>query len=270
MTRRILAAIAALGAIAAVTIGSLTARADVAQTNSTFEPLTPARILDTRTSGALGADSQIDLQVVGQGGVPAGATAVVVNLTVTEPDASSYLTLWPTGEPRPEASNINFVAGRTIANLVTVKLSADGRLTIYNFAGSVHVLVDVNGYYHSTLLGTGGSLPAMRSGGGAPAGSVGNVGDYYQDLLTGRLYGPKNVNGWAEAPNPGLAGYEIVSNNAPGNVLPRVAQCSKGKKPIGGGTSGALTVGQTVVQSFPVEGGWSGNTAVTYAVCVFA
>src|SRR5262249_59435927 len=69
---------------------------------SLYFPLVPARVLDTRSgNGApvapLGAGASLDLQVTGRGGVPAGATAVVLNVTVTNPTAQSFLTAWPTG-----------------------------------------------------------------------------------------------------------------------------------------------------------------------------
>jgi hypothetical protein len=86
--------------------------------------------------------------VAGAGGVPADATAVVLNLAVTSPTAASYLTVWPAGESRPfPASSINFVAGQTIANEVSAKLGTGGQVRIYNLFGSVHVIADVIGYY---------------------------------------------------------------------------------------------------------------------------
>lgn len=117
---------------------------------SLFHPLAPARILDTRQPGfaALGANATLDLQVTGAGGVPpAGVAAVAVNVTVAGPTAHSFLTVFPTAEPKPNASNLNFVAGQIVANLVVAKLGAGGRLTIYNLAGSTHVIVDVAGWF---------------------------------------------------------------------------------------------------------------------------
>lgn len=262
MRARGVVAIAAVTGLGGLLLGSFAARAQSSITNSTFEPLSPARILDTRDAGQpLGTDAQIDVQVVGQGGLPANATAVVLNLTVTEPDASSFLTLWPAGELRPQASNINFVAGRTIANLVTVKLSADGRISIYNFNGNTHVVVDVNGYYHPAVLGAPG--PVMRSGSGPPGANVGNSGDFYLDTAASRVYGPKNGSTWPAAGNPGLAGYEIVS---PGTgTVPRVATCPAGKRVIGGGGLPSIT------QSYPVgNNAWATNGTTTYAICVTA
>ncbi|HET7722878.1 MAG TPA: hypothetical protein VFK43_23115, partial [Acidimicrobiales bacterium] len=116
-------------------------------------PLPPARVLDTREgNGApvakMAPNSSLDLQVTGRGGVPAaGVSAVVLNVTVTEPSALSFLTAWPTGEARPLASNLNFTAGQTVPNLVVVKVGAGGKVSLYNYAGTTHVIADVSGWY---------------------------------------------------------------------------------------------------------------------------
>ncbi|MGE0877890.1 MAG: hypothetical protein AB7L13_12785 [Acidimicrobiia bacterium] len=122
-----------------------------------FVALAPARILDTRfgigaTATPLEPNSSLDLQVIDRGGVPSDATAVVINITVEGPTEQSYLTAWPRGADRPTASNLNWVAGRTIANLATVKIGDAGQVSFYNFAGTVNVIADVAGYYHSVNL----------------------------------------------------------------------------------------------------------------------
>jgi hypothetical protein len=117
---------------------------------SLYHPVTPARILDTRRPGfaALGANATLDLQVTGAGGVPpAGVAAVALNVTVAGPTAPSFLTVFPTGDAKPNASNLNFVAGQVVANLVIAKLGGGGRLTFFNLAGSTHVIVDVAGWF---------------------------------------------------------------------------------------------------------------------------
>ena len=83
----------------------------------------------------------------GATGVPADAEAVVVNVTVTGPTGSGYLTAYPTGTSRPQASNLNFLPGQTVANLATVKVGAGGAVTLFNSFGSTDVVVDVVGYY---------------------------------------------------------------------------------------------------------------------------
>ena len=120
---------------------------------SGFTALPPQRILDTRSgNGApvarLGADAAMVLQVTGRGGVPvAGVSAVVLNVTVTEPTALSFLTVWPAGEAKPLASNLNYEANKTVANLVVVKVGAGGQINLYNLAGTAHVVADVAGWY---------------------------------------------------------------------------------------------------------------------------
>ena len=118
-----------------------------------FTPLAGSRILDSRVgiggyTSAWGAGESREVLVTEVGGVPsAGVTAVVLNVTATSPSASSHVTVWPAGEPQPTASNLNFVAGQTVPNLVVVKVGADGKVALYNNAGDVHLIADVVGYY---------------------------------------------------------------------------------------------------------------------------
>ena len=131
-----------------------------------YHPLPPARICDTRTGGtrvgcatgatlAAGAESLV-VQAEGNGGIPdSGVTAVVVNVTVTDTSASSHLTLYPDGESEPTASNLNWTAGQTDPNLVTVGLSGTGAFDATNFGGSADVIIDVEGYYAPGDAGAG-------------------------------------------------------------------------------------------------------------------
>ena len=79
--------------------------------------------------------------------MPATASAVVVNVTATEPTADSYLTVWPSDEVRPTASNLNMAPGDTVPNLAVVPLALDCTVSIYNHGGTSHVIVDVVGWY---------------------------------------------------------------------------------------------------------------------------
>lgn len=124
-----------------------------------YNALPPARILDSRNgtggfSTPWGTGVSRDVGVTGVGGVPVGATAAVVNLTVTQPSAGSHLTLWPTGQAKPTASNINFGNGQTLANLAVVKLGAGGKMSVFNNSGSVHVILDVVGYFSTNAADT--------------------------------------------------------------------------------------------------------------------
>ena len=91
----------------------------------------------------------VRLQVAGQGGVPtSGASAVALNVTAVSPTAAGYLIVYGSSDTRPTASNLNFVRGQTIPNLVLSRIGADGTVLLYNgSAGSVHLVVDVSGYY---------------------------------------------------------------------------------------------------------------------------
>src|SRR5205085_999612 len=72
----------------------------------------------------------------------------VLNVTVATPQSSGYATVYPSGVARPGTSSLNFPPQRTVANLVTVKLGADGKVNVYNgSAGSVRLVADVFGYY---------------------------------------------------------------------------------------------------------------------------
>jgi len=80
-------------------------------------------------------------------GLPAGVTAVALNVTVTNPSAGGHLTVYPFGQSRPTASNLNFAARQTIANRVVVPVGSGGRVTFFNSAGTVDVVADLVGYY---------------------------------------------------------------------------------------------------------------------------
>lgn len=126
--------------------------------------LEPTRLLDTRSghgqaaAGTVGPGGTIKLDVTGVGELPAtGVAAVVLNVTATEPTANSYVTVFPTGEARPLASNLNVVPGDTVPNRVVVPVGADGTVSFYNNAGNTHLIADVGGYYTDASVQEGGS-----------------------------------------------------------------------------------------------------------------
>ncbi|WP_405360641.1 PKD domain-containing protein [Kitasatospora sp. NBC_00085] len=148
--------------------------------NQWYQPVTPARLMDTRSTNApLGPDSSRRLKVAGVGGVPADATSVVLNVTSTESTANSYFTVHPAGSPLPvNGSNLNTVPGRDIPNQVVVPVGGDGSVDIYNHAGSAHAIVDVFGYYSPNARGrftpvVPSRLLDSRDGGGAKFGPGG-------------------------------------------------------------------------------------------------
>ncbi len=120
---------------------------------ASFVSLFPSRIVDTRNgtggfSSPLGAAASMSVTVAGHGGVPATLVkAVIINVTVANPTTASDLVIWPHGATMPTASDLNFVGGQTVPNLVVVKLSALGAIDIFNAFGTTNVIVDVVGYY---------------------------------------------------------------------------------------------------------------------------
>jgi hypothetical protein len=140
------------GADVIVDVNGYYTDATVSGTTGTYNALVPARILDTRDgtggiSGLRAAGSTVDVQVTGQGAVPAaGVSAVILNVTVTQPSALGYLTLFPAATARPLASDLNYANGETRPNLVVVKVGAGGKVGLFTSA-STHVIIDVAGWY---------------------------------------------------------------------------------------------------------------------------
>lgn len=169
LTRKSLAVVgaAALVLVGLPGVGHTAPAAAITQVGDYF-PVTPSRILDTREgNGApkhtVGADQTLTLQVAGRGGVPStGVSAVVLNVTVANTSSASFMTVYPTGISRPNASNLNITKGWVGANSVTVKLGTGGAVNLYNQAGTLDVIADVTGYYAATdgigAAGTGGEM----------------------------------------------------------------------------------------------------------------
>ena len=149
--------------------------------STSFTPLTPARVLDTRSGvgapkAAVAAGGTLSLKVAGVGGVPAtGVGAVVLNVTVTQPTAAGHVIVWPAGVARPVTSNLNFVKAQTVPNLVVVKVGSGGYVDLYNSSGSTQLIADVMGWFPEGSDFTGvppARLLDTRSGVGAPQGPL--------------------------------------------------------------------------------------------------
>jgi hypothetical protein len=146
-----------------------------------FTGLAPTRVLDTRVGTGvpavkLGAGQSLTLPVPG---LPAGVSVVALNVAVTNATAASFLTVYPGGGSRPSAgSNLNFVAGQTIPNMVVVPLGPGNTVTFYNHSGTVDVVADLVGTFApGTGEGFTGTAPTRvldtRVGAGAPQAKLG-------------------------------------------------------------------------------------------------
>jgi len=121
-----------------------------------FFALAPCRVVDTRgfvsTNGGpvVPQGGQRDFAIRGNCGVPANAAAVSMNVTAVSATTSSFLTIWPAGSPRPVVSAINFTQNDpSLGNGAIVALGPAGSpdLSVFNCCGSVHVIIDITGYF---------------------------------------------------------------------------------------------------------------------------
>jgi Protein of unknown function (DUF1501) len=166
-----------------------------------FTPVPPARLFDTRTGegirqGKIPSQTVVPVQVAGQKGVPpTGASAVVMNLTVTETESPGWMRATPSGQAAANTSNVNFFAGNTVPNLVICKIGPDGLVNIDGFGNGAHVLGDVFGYFGGTgsLMRTVAPKRMLdtREGLGAPKEQVG--ADPIQLSIGGLSIFPRNA-----------------------------------------------------------------------------
>jgi len=140
---------------AGIAMANLAAGALTSIPTVNFYTLSPCRVFDTRqvtgpTAGAaLTCGGDRDFTIVGWAcGVPSGAKAVSLNVTVTQPSAAGNLRLFASGAPAPLVSSLNYVAGQTRANNAIAPLSSAGQMAVRcSPSGTAHVIVDVNGYF---------------------------------------------------------------------------------------------------------------------------
>lgn len=156
-TRPLLLALLAV-LVAAVGAVALPGPVAAAAGDANIVPLVPARLLETRTSpglstidgrhlrtGRVAAGGIYELDVTGRGGVADDAVAVMLNVTAVRPDGKGFITVFPCTPRVPNSSNVNYVAGDIAPNSVVAKLSEDGRVCLYTYAGT-DMIVDVTGY----------------------------------------------------------------------------------------------------------------------------
>lgn len=119
-----------------------------------YYTLAPCRLIDTRTpqnGPALVSGITQIFTLNGACGIPADATALALNVTVTQSTGGGFLILFP-GDFLlvPNTSTINFQAGQTRANNAVVSMAGDGTLAVrptVTGGGAVHVILDVVGYF---------------------------------------------------------------------------------------------------------------------------
>jgi hypothetical protein len=127
----------------------------------------PRRLLETRSTGttfdgqyqnigARGAGASTQLRVAGRAGIPANASSVILNVTATQGASPGFVTVYPKGVTRPNASNVNFPPGQSVANLVVANIGDGGNVCLYTHKPT-HLVVDVAGYFTGPASATTGN-----------------------------------------------------------------------------------------------------------------
>ena len=213
---RVVAAVVGIAALAGG--GVLLAAPSDPATAEAFHILPATRLVDTRPGSQVGPrgtplGSAETLKVV-VAGVPDDATAININITVTDGTGGSFLTLYPTGAVRPETSTVNWVSAAPVANAATVQLGVGQSFMAYNSTGTVNVVIDLLGYYAPTPMSQGPAGSQGTPGSVGPQGPVGSQG-------TPGSVGPQGPVGSQGPPGSvGPAAYFYASNTSPESVLP--------------------------------------------------
>ncbi|MDX3533524.1 PKD domain-containing protein [Streptomyces sp. MB09-01] len=227
---------------------------------SDFTPYAPTRLLDTRdgtgaVKGKVAPYGSARVKVGGNGAIPAGVTAVVLNITVTNTTAAGHITAFAEGTTRPTTSNVNFKAGQTVPNLVIVPVGKNGYVELANRGSqSVDLIADVTGYFSSTE--SSGYTPVTpsrfvdtREGLGTVKGQLGGRKTFSTQI--GGLRGvPQGITAVAlnvTVTNPKEAGHLSVFPS--GGATPTASNLN-------------FTPGQTVANSVIVPVGTDGKISV--------
>jgi hypothetical protein len=136
--------------------------------DGSFHTISPTRFYDSRTDGPrtkLVAGETRTVPIAGRFGVGSAIQlkAVAVNVTVDDPTAASFVSVFPTGVGVPNVSTVNFQPGRSVPNMVIVDVGVDGNIQVYNGGGQSHVILDVVGWFSSASGPAGGGLYAFDS-----------------------------------------------------------------------------------------------------------
>jgi hypothetical protein len=146
---------------------AVTADAAPANTDTTFVPVTPCRLVDTRPgdpnvgpqSTPIPQNDPVTFTACGTGDggsvcdLPVSATAISTNTTTVNATAFSFVTLYPADAALPRTSNLNLAPGQAATpNAVTTPLSPTGQFNVFNRNGTVDVIIDINGYYRQNRI----------------------------------------------------------------------------------------------------------------------
>ncbi|APU43098.1 MULTISPECIES: PKD domain-containing protein [unclassified Streptomyces] len=227
---------------------------------SDFTPYAPTRLLDTRNGtgalqGMVQPYSSTRVKVGGNGGIPAGVTAVVLNVTVTNTSSDGHITAFPEGTQRPTTSNVNYKAGQSVPNLVIVPVGKNGYVEIANRGGMpVDLIADVTGFFSKTASSgytpiTPARFVDTRKGLGTALGQLGGR-KTFSTQISGLRGVPQGISAVAlnvTVTNPKEAGHLSVFPG--GSATPTASNLN-------------FTAGQTIANSVIVPVGQDGKISV--------
>ena len=206
---------------------------------SEYVPLTPTRIIDTRSTSLIGsvtgpvaADSTTAIQIAGNttSGIDiptAAVTAVAISLTEVDSTSNGFLTAYPDQTPQPLTSTVNYGISAAVTNNAIVPVGADGKIDIYNSSsGTAQFLIDVTGYYTTNTntgnastyvpLATPTRILDTRNAIGAPKAQIAAG-----SALTLQIAG--NTTGGADIPATGVTAVAVnltaVDSTAGGQLI---------------------------------------------------
>ncbi|WP_030244582.1 PKD domain-containing protein [Streptomyces sp. NRRL S-350] len=234
----------------------------VVTSGAEFTPHPPTRLLDTRTGVGAAAEqvagrSTVALKVAGAAQVPAGVSAVVLNVTVTDPAGPGHVSVQPAKDlaEGAETSNVNYEAGQTVPNLVVASVGADGYVYLFNAGWQpIDLIADVTGYFTPSPASGYRAVPQVRAvdtrdGTGTAAGQVAGQSSFDVDIA-GHNRVPQGITAVAlnlTATNPQDAGHLVAYPT--GQATPTASNVN-------------FTAGQTVANAVIVPVGPDGKITV--------
>jgi hypothetical protein len=256
-----------VGVLAALCPTALSAREEaqpstpaLVTTAMPFTGITPCRIVDTRNAGMpLGygppalppGNPGRSFVLANQCGIPSGAQAVSLNVTVVGPQGPGYILLYPQGGAQPLVSTLNYLQGQTVANAATVPLGTGGGITVVAAVSGTELVIDTNGYFgaspnnpNNVFLGLGTGNPSL-----AP----------FSD--TGLGYGALASDSGNSAGT--AVGYAALTHNSATSSFPYSGNAAAGSRALFSSTTG---LDNTAVGSLALNQGQEGfvNYAAGY------
>jgi hypothetical protein len=195
------------------------AAADALPTTLVFVGMTPCRVVDTRNgsgfTGFFGPPSIVGgvfrvfpIQSSATCSIPSIAQAYSFNITAVPPGFLDFVTVWPDGQPRPNASTLNGYVGTVIANAAIVPAGTGGAVDVYA-SQNTDIIIDINGYYApQVVLSQGSAAVPSLSFTGDPGTGIYSAGTGTLNIATAGTNRLQLTNGLAT-----LAGNLSVSGN---------------------------------------------------------